>query len=140
MQFLMILSDVETAQLRPGDQGFPERMAAYAAFTDKVTASGQLVAAGKLRPTSEAATVRVRGGDVLVTDGPFAETKELLAGFWIWQVASMDEAVEWAKKAPFKEGELELRPIFEAEDFGAEFTPELREQEQRIREQVQSRS
>ena len=68
-------------------------------------------------------------------DGPFAETKELVAGFWIWQVSSMDEAVEWLKRAPFRDTEVEIRPVFEAEDFGENFTPELREQEERIRNQ-----
>jgi hypothetical protein len=73
-----------------------------------------------------------------VTDGPFAETRELIAGFWVWQVKSIDEAVEWLKRAPFDGGtELEIRPIFEAEDFGAEFTPELREQEERIRAEAE---
>jgi hypothetical protein len=75
-----------------------------------------------------------------VVDGPFAETKELVAGFWLWQVKSMDEAVEWLKRAPFQEGdEIEIRPVFEAEDFGAELTPELREQEERLRAEVAAR-
>jgi hypothetical protein len=73
-----------------------------------------------------------------VIDGPFAETKELIAGFWLWKVKSMDEAVEWLKRAPFDDGaELEIRPVFEADDFGKEFTPELREQEERLREQIE---
>ncbi|MFY9571706.1 MAG: YciI family protein, partial [Blastocatellia bacterium] len=76
-----------------------------------------------------------------VTDGPFAETKELIAGFWLWKVKSMDEAVEWLKRAPFDGGtELEIRQVFEAEDFGAEYTPELREQEERLREQIEKQT
>jgi hypothetical protein len=71
-----------------------------------------------------------------VVDGPFTETKELLAGYWVLQVRSMDEAIEWMKRAPFQEGDVEIRPVFEAEDFGEEFTPELREQEERLRAQV----
>jgi hypothetical protein len=74
-----------------------------------------------------------------VIDGPFSETKELIAGFWLWQVRSKEEAIEWLKRAPFREGEVEIRQVFEAEDFGAEFTPELREQEERIRQQVSAK-
>jgi hypothetical protein len=74
-----------------------------------------------------------------VIDGPFSETKELIAGFWVWQVRSMGEAIEWLKRAPFQEGEVEIRPVFESEDFGADFTPELREQEERIRSKVTTR-
>jgi hypothetical protein len=81
--------------------------------------------------------VRFSGTERLVTDGPFAETKELVAGFWIWKVKSREEALDWAKRIPFQEGEVEVRQIFEAEDFGAEFTQDLREQEDRIRRQVE---
>ena len=84
--------------------------------------------------------VKFSGKNRTVVDGPFAETKELVAGFWIWQVRSMDEAVEWLKRAPFDQGEeVEVRPVFEAEDFGAEFTPEMREQEQRLRDQIEKK-
>ena len=82
--------------------------------------------------------VKFAGGKKSVIDGPFAETKELVAGFWLWQCKSLDEAIEWLKRAPFEETEVEIRQLFEAEDFGAEFTPELREQEARIREQVET--
>jgi hypothetical protein len=81
--------------------------------------------------------VRFSGDQRVVIDGPFAETKELIAGFWLWNVKSMEDAVQWLKRAPFDGGtEVEIRPLFEAEDFGAEFTPELREQEERLREQI----
>ena len=87
-----------------------------------------------LKPSSAGKRVKFSGPQRLVTDGPFAETKELIAGFWVWRVKSMDEAVEWLKKAPFDGGtEIELRPIFESEDFGAELTPELRAREERLR-------
>ena len=92
-----------------------------------------------LHPSSKAKRVKFSGGKRLVTDGPFAETRELIAGYWIWKVNSMDEAVEWVNRIPFDpetspdDAEIEIRPIFEASDFGAEFTPELREQEERIR-------
>ena len=90
----------------------------------------------RLMGVEHATTVRLREGKVVITDGPFAETKELIAGFWLWQVRSRDEAIEWLKLAPFREGEVEIRQVFEAEDFGAEFTPELREQEERLRKQL----
>jgi hypothetical protein len=83
--------------------------------------------------------VRFDGNKRTVTDGPFAETKELIAGFWLWQVRSREEAIEWLKRAPFREGEVEIRQVFEAEDFGEEFTPELREQEERVRQQTAGR-
>jgi hypothetical protein len=82
--------------------------------------------------------IRFDGSKKTVLDGPFAETKELVAGFWIWKVKNFQEAVDWLKRAPFQEGEVEIRTIFEEEDFGAEFTPELREQERRIREKTES--
>src|SRR5438067_1916370 len=89
----------------------------------------------RARPPSSSPVGR-EGDKKTVIDGPFAETKELVAGFWIWQVRNRDEALEWLKRAPFREGEVELRQIFEAEDFGAELTPELREAEERIRQQA----
>jgi hypothetical protein len=94
-----------------------------------------------LHPTSKGKRVQFTSKPPRVIDGPFAETKELIAGFWLWQVKSMEEAIEWLKRAPFDGGtEIELRPVFEADDFGAEFTPELREQEERLRAQVAARS
>ena len=101
---------------------------------DGLRESGHHIAAEALASVHTATTVRIRNGKLSVTDGPFAETKELVAGFWLWQVRSMEEAVEWLKRSPFDGGaEVEIRPVFEAEDFGAEFTPELREQEERLR-------
>ena len=106
-------------------------------FNEELVNAGIMLEGEGLHPSSKGKRVKFSGGNRLVTDGPFAETNELVGGFWIWKVNSIDEAVEWAKRIPFGEGqEVEIRPVFEAEDFGAEFTPELREQEERIREQA----
>jgi len=109
-------------------------------FNEELANAGIMLAGDGLHPTSKGKRVRFSGTRRTVVDGPFAETKELIAGFWIWQVKSMDEAVEWVKRCPNphkEDSEIEIRPIFEAEDFGAEFTPELQEQERRIRETVE---
>ena len=106
-------------------------------YNEELVKAGVMLAGEGLHPTSKAKRVRFSGDRKTVIDGPFAETKELVAGFWIWKVNSIDEAVEWLKRAPFEETEVEIRPIFEAEDFGAEFTPELREQEDRLRAQME---
>lgn len=108
-------------------------------FNEELAKAGIMLAGEGLHPTSKGARVRFDGSKKTVIDGPFTETKELVAGFWIWKVKSFQEAVDWLKRAPFQEGEVEIRQIFEEEDFGAEFTPELREQERRIREQTASR-
>jgi hypothetical protein len=109
-------------------------------YNEELVKAGVMLAGEGLRPSSDGKRVRFDGDKRTVTDGPFAETKELVAGYWLWQVRDMDEAVEWLKRAPFDQTELEIRPIFESEDFGAEFTPELRAQEQRIRDQVAARN
>ena len=108
-------------------------------FNEELVKAGVMLAGEGLHPTSKAKRVHFSGSKRTVIDGPFTETKELIAGFWLWQVRSMDEALEWAKRCPNPhegESELEIRPVFEAEDFGAEFTPELREQEARLRAQI----
>ena len=102
-------------------------------FNDELVKAGVMLAAEGLRDSSKGARVRFAGGKKTVIDGPFAETKELVAGFWLWQVKSKEEAIEWLKRAPFEDTEVEIRQVFEAEDFGDEFTPELREQEERQR-------
>lgn len=109
-------------------------------YNEELANAGVMLAGEGLHPTSNGARVRFSGKDRTVIDGPFAETKELVAGFWLWKCNSWEEALEWLKKAPFEEGEVEIRQIFEAEDFGDEFTPELREQEERIRAQVQDKA
>ena len=103
-------------------------------YNEELSKAGVMLAGEGLHPTSKGKRVRFSGTKRTVIDGPFPETKELIAGFWIWQLDSMDEAIEWIKRAPFDGGtEIEIRQIFEAEDFGAEFTPELRAQEERQR-------
>jgi len=109
------------------------------AFNDQLVKAGIMLAGDGLHPSSKGARVRFSGAKRSVIDGPFAETKELIAGYWIWQVKSKDEAIEWVKRCPNpmrEDSEIEIRQVFEAEDFGAEFTPELREQEERVRAQV----
>ena len=104
------------------------------AYNEELSKAGIMLAGEGLHPTSRGKRVRFDGAQRTVVDGPFTEAKELIAGFWIWQVKSMDEAVEWLKKAPFDGGtEIEIRPVFEAEEFGEAYTPELREQDDRIR-------
>jgi len=116
-------------------------LAAMGKFNEELVKAGVMLAGEGLHASSKGARVRFQDGKTTVIDGPFAETKELVAGFWIWQVKSKQEAIEWLKRAPFGGGtEVELRQVFEAEDFGAEFTPELREQEERIRAQISERT
>jgi hypothetical protein len=112
-------------------------------FNEELVNAGVMMAGEGLHPSSKGARVNFKGAERIVTDGPFAETKELVAGFWIWKVKSMDDAIQWAKRCPNpmgEEGTLEIRPIFEAEDFGDELTPELREQEERLRAQVETQN
>ena len=106
-------------------------------FNDDLVKAGVMLAGEGLQPSSKSARISYAGGKRTVRDGPFTEAKELVAGFWIWQVKSRAEALEWAKRIPFNDGEVELRQVFEAEDFGAEFTPELRAQEERQRAAIQ---
>jgi hypothetical protein len=110
-------------------------------YNEELVKAGIMLAGDGLHPSSKGARVRFSGDQRTVIDGPFAETKELIAGFWIWQVKSLEEAIEWLKRCPNpmnEESEVEIRPIFEMEDFGAEMTPELREQEDRLRAQIEA--
>jgi hypothetical protein len=108
-------------------------------FNEELVKAGVMLAGEGLHPSSKGVRVKFSGDERKVIDGPFAETKELLAGYWVWQVKSLDEAIEWLKRAPFDGGtEIEIRPVFEEDDFGEEFTPELREQERRLREQAEA--
>jgi hypothetical protein len=110
-------------------------------YNEELVKAGVMLAGEGLHPTSSGKRVKFDGAKRTVTDGPFTETKELIAGFWLWKVKSMEDAVEWLKRAPFDGGtELEIRQVFEAEDFGAEFTPELREQEERLRGQIEKQT
>ena len=110
-------------------------------FNEELVKAGVMLAGEGLHASSKGKRVKFSGAERTVIDGPFAETKELIAGFWLWQVRSMDEAIEWLKRAPFDGGtEIEVRQVFEAEDFGAEFTPELREQEERLRAEIETKT
>ena len=115
-------------------------LTAMGKYNDELVKAGVMLAGEGLHPSSKGKRVRFNGKSRTVIDGPFAETKELVAGFWLWQVKSMEEAVEWLKRCPnpmMGESEIEIRPVFEAEDFGAEFTPELRAQEERQRAEIE---
>ena len=113
-------------------------------FNEELVRAGVMLAGEGLHPSSKAKRVRFSGGKATVIDGPFAETKELIAGFWLWQVRSIDEAVEWVRRIPnpdgAQEGVIEIRPVFEPEDFGAEYTPAIQEQEARLRAQLEAKS
>ena len=118
----------------PDEKGLTE----MGSFNEELVKAGVMLAGEGLHPTSKAARVRFDGDQRTVIDGPFTESKELIAGYWLWQVRDMDEAIEWIKRAPFGGGvEIEIRGVFETEDFGEEMTPELREQEERLRAQVE---
>ena len=119
-----------------------ELLEAMGKFNEQLVKAGVMLAAEGLQPTSKGKRIRFSGAKRTVIDGPFTESKELIAGFWLWQVRSMEEAVEWAKRCPnpFEgESEIEIRQVFEADDFGPELTPELREQEERIRAAAKKR-
>jgi hypothetical protein len=112
-------------------------------FNEELVKAGIMLAGEGLHPSSKGARVRFSGDRRTVIDGPFAETKELIAGFWLWNVESMNQAVEWVKRCPNPTGveaEIEIRPVFEADDLGPEFTPELREQEERLRAQIETQT
>jgi len=123
-----------------GQMPSTDELTRMGAYNEELVKAGLMLAGEGLHPSSKAKRVRFTGKDRTVLDGPFAETKELIAGYWLWQVRSMDEALEWIKRAPFDGGaEIELRPVFEAEDFGQEFTPELRAQEEALQAKIAAR-
>lgn len=132
-----------TNESEAGQMPSTELMAAMGNFNEELVKAGVMLAGEGLHPSVKGKRVRFSGEQRTVIDGPFAETKELIAGFWLWQVKSMEEAVEWVRRCPNPmegESEIEIRPVFEAEDFGADFTPELREQEDRLRAEIAARS
>ena len=140
MRFMIIIkaNSESEAGVMPSEQLLTE----MGNFNEELVKAGVMLAGDGLHPSSKGARVRFSGRQRTVIDGPFAETKELIAGFWIWQVRSLDEAIEWVKRCPNPmdgESEIEIRQIFEAEDFGAEFTPELREREEQLRAQLSER-
>jgi len=131
-----------TAESEDGVMPSEQLLAEMGRFNEELVKAGVMLAGEGLHPSSKGVRVRFSGNTRSVVDGPFAETKELVAGFWLWQVHSMEEAIEWARRCPNPmpgDSDIEIRPVFEAEDFGAEFTPELREQEQRLRDQIDAR-
>jgi hypothetical protein len=131
-----------TAESEAGVMPSEALLAEMGRFNEELAKAGILLAGEGLKPSAKGARVRFSGRQRTVVDGPFAETKELVAGFWLWQVRSMEEAIEWVKRCPNPmpgDSEIEIRPMFEAEDFGAEFTPELREQERRLRDDIAAR-
>ena len=117
-----------------------EILTAMGKYNEELVKAGVMLAGEGLHPSSKGKRVRFSGGKHTIIDGPFTESKELIAGFWLWQVRSMDEAIEWLKRSPFDGGtEIEIRQVFETDDFGAELTPELSEQEERLRKQTAAR-
>ncbi len=138
MRFMIMIKATKDSEagVMPSEQ----LLADMGKFNEQLVKAGIMLAGEGLQPSSKGARVRFSGGKRTVIDGPFAETKELIAGFWIWKCNSKQEAIEWVKRCPDpmpgNDSEIEIRQVFEAEDFGAEFTPELREQEERLREQI----
>ena len=129
-----------TKESEAGQMPGTELLAAMGSFNEELVKAGVMLAGEGLHPSSKGKRVRFSGKERTVIDGPFAETKELVAGYWMWQVKSMEEAVEWVRRCPNpmeSESEIEIRPVFEADDFGAEFTPELRAQEERLRAEAE---
>jgi hypothetical protein len=135
MRFMIIVKATKDSEA--GVLPDEEMLIEMGKYNEALAKAGVLLAGEGLQPSSKGARVRFDGEKRTVIDGPFTETQELIAGFWLWQVKSLDEAIEWLKRAPFKEGEVEIRQVFEAEDFGDAFTPELREQEARVRAQAE---
>ncbi|HSP13383.1 MAG TPA: YciI family protein [Thermoanaerobaculia bacterium] len=134
MRFMVIVKANKDSEA--GVMPSEEILAEMGKFNEQLVKAGVMLAGEGLHPSSKGVRIRFEGKKKTVVDGPFAETKELIAGFWLIQVKSKQEAIEWMKRSPFQEGEIEIRQVFEDADFGAEFTPELREQESRIREQA----
>src|SRR5687768_2139747 len=136
MRFMILIK--ATRDSEAGVMPSEQLLAEMGNYNEQLVNAGIMLAGEGLHPTSKGARVRFAGDKRIVTDGPFAETKELIAGFWIWKCSSKAKAIEWVKRCPNpmpgQEAEIEIRQVFEAEDFGAEFTPELREQEQRLRD------
>jgi hypothetical protein len=138
MKFMIMVK--ATAESEAGAMPDEELLTAMGNFNEELVKAGVMLAGEGLHPSSKGARVRFSGDERTVIDGPFTETKELVAGFWIWKVKSKEEAIEWVKRCPnphHGESEIEIRQVFDADDFGAEFTDALREQEERLREQIE---
>lgn len=134
MRFMVIVK--ATPESESGVLPSTEEFAAMGRFNEELVKAGMMLAGEGLQPSSKGARIRYSGGKPTVTDGPFTEAKELVAGFWLIQAKSKDEVVEWLKRAPFEDAEVEIRPIYETEDLGESFTPELREAEEKLRAQA----
>src|SRR3954452_13058392 len=140
MRFMVIVK--ANADSEAGQLPSPELLEAMTRYNEELAKAGIMLAGEGLHPSSKGARVRFTGSERSVVDGPFAETKELIAGFWLWEVRSLEEAIEWVKRCPNPmdgESEIEIRQVFEADDFGEAFTPELRQQEERLRGQIASK-
>ena len=137
MRFMVMVKATKDSEARV----LPDEkiLAAMGKFNEELVKAGVMLAGEGLQASSKGARVRFKGSKRTVIDGPFAETKELIAGFWLWQVKSKEEAIEWVKRCPMAQVEIEIRQVFEAEDFGPAFTPELREQEERLRTQMDAK-
>jgi hypothetical protein len=139
MRFMVMVKATEESEA--GVMPSTELLTEMGKYNEELVKAGIMLSGDGLHPSSKGARVRFEGSKRTVTDGPFAETKELVAGFWIWQCSSLDEAIEWVKRCPnpmLGPSEIEIRQVFETEDFGAELTPELREQEDRLRAQMEA--
>jgi hypothetical protein len=135
MRFMVMVKATKNSEA--GAMPTEKLLAEMGKFNEELVKAGVMLAGEGLHPSSKGTRVKFSAGKRTVIDGPFAETKELVAGFWLWQVKSLDEAIEWLKRAPFGgDTEVEIRPVFEADDFGDALTPELREQEERLRAEV----
>ena len=134
MRFMVIVKANEDTEA--GVMPTEQELADMGRYNEELVKAGVMLAGEGLHPSSKGARVRFSGKDRTVIDGPFGESKEMIAGFWLLDVKSKDEAIEWAKRIPFESDEVEIRQVFEADDFGPEFTPELREQEERLRSQI----
>jgi hypothetical protein len=137
MRFMILVKASDESEA--GQMPTTEMLTEMGKFNEELVKAGVMLAGEGLAPSSKGARIRYAGKKRTVIDGPFAETKELVAGFWIIQVKSKQEAIEWMKRAPFQEGEIELRQVFETEDFGPELTPELREAEEKLRAKTSGR-
>ena len=138
MRVMVIVKATRSSEA--GELPSEELLTAMGKYNEELAAAGIMLADEGLKPSSAGARVRFSGADRTVTDGPFAETNELIAGFWLWKVGSLQEAIDWVKRCPnpmIEDSEIEIRPVFEAEDFGEAFTPELREQEEALRARLQ---
>lgn len=137
MRFIVLVKASKESEA--GEMPSQQLLTEMGKFNEELVKAGVMLAGEGLAPSSQGARVKFTGKKTSVIDGPFAETKELVAGYWVWKCKSLDEAINWLKKAPFEDTEVEIRRIFELEDFGPEMTPELRDQEDQLRKRVEGK-